>query len=251
MDVLNHLNENINSEAIRNLLDFLGEKKLPARKAELAERLNRIWLEEPRRLLDALSEPERVLPLGGARTGADASGAVWISLTDPGAYLLGRTEVFAYAEEKTDGRIVVQPNFEVVFTGASPGAESEFMQVAERIGKGVGTLFRITRGAILAALDAGLTAEDILGRMDRHVSKPVPANVSTQIQDWAAAYRRVGIREMLILSCPDQETALHVKAVLPQLVRTVAPTLLEITNPKASDYVRKKLKQHAIGVIPT
>ncbi len=61
MDFLTNLNTNITSESLRAILTHLGEKKLPTRKAEMAQWLNRIWLEEPRRLLDALSEPERML----------------------------------------------------------------------------------------------------------------------------------------------------------------------------------------------
>jgi len=61
MDFLTNLNTNITGESLRAILSHLGEKKLPTRKAEMAQRLNRIWLEEPRRLLDALSDPERML----------------------------------------------------------------------------------------------------------------------------------------------------------------------------------------------
>ena len=61
MDFLTNLNTNITGESVRAILSHLGEKKLPTRKAEMAQRLNRIWLEEPRRLLDALSDSERIL----------------------------------------------------------------------------------------------------------------------------------------------------------------------------------------------
>jgi len=42
MDFLSDLNTNINAETIRNMLSALGEKKLPTRKAEMAQRLNRL-----------------------------------------------------------------------------------------------------------------------------------------------------------------------------------------------------------------
>lgn len=59
MDFIGHLNENITGEAPRNILSFLGGKRLPTRKADLAQQLNRIWQEEPRRVREALSGPER------------------------------------------------------------------------------------------------------------------------------------------------------------------------------------------------
>jgi hypothetical protein len=69
MDFITNLNTNLNAEHIRNILSHLGERKLPTRKAEMAQRLNRVWLEEPSRLLDALSEPERLLLAECAHTG--------------------------------------------------------------------------------------------------------------------------------------------------------------------------------------
>ena len=190
----------------------------------------------------------RLVPLGCARMAVAPSGAKWVALTQAGEYLLGRVGDFELPTDEAVGQIVVQPNFEVVFTGLAPAAESEFMHFAECLGHGVGTLFRITRAATLAAMESGLGAEEILERMGRLAHKPVPANVSSQIRDWTAAYRRVGIRRTVIMSCPDEETALRARSLLPQLVKPLAPRLLEVANPKSIPYIRKKLKQHGVGV---
>lgn len=61
MDFFTNLNTTLNAQHIRNILSHLGERKLPSRKGDLAQRLHRVWLEEPHRLLNALSEPERLL----------------------------------------------------------------------------------------------------------------------------------------------------------------------------------------------
>ena len=61
MEMIRHLTENMTGETARCILQFLGERKLPTRKAEMAKLLNRIWMQEPRRLLDALSPAERLL----------------------------------------------------------------------------------------------------------------------------------------------------------------------------------------------
>ena len=81
----------------------------------------------------------------------------------------------------------MQPNFDIVFTGAAPGIESEFAHFAERVGHDVGTLFRITRHAVLAALDSGIEADEILKRLSDNTAKPLPANVASQIRDWAGS----------------------------------------------------------------
>lgn len=51
----------MNAEEIRAILRGLGEKKLPSRKGDLIDRLQGIWIDEPQRLIDLLSEPERLL----------------------------------------------------------------------------------------------------------------------------------------------------------------------------------------------
>ncbi len=61
MDFVTNLETNLTAESIRNILKHLGEKRNPTRKGEMARRLNEIWRREPRRLIDALSDPERML----------------------------------------------------------------------------------------------------------------------------------------------------------------------------------------------
>ncbi|MCP4401639.1 MAG: hypothetical protein GY801_30605, partial [bacterium] len=48
-------------DTLRNLLRALGEKKRPTRKAEMAAFLRDIWQATPQRLVDKLSEPERLM----------------------------------------------------------------------------------------------------------------------------------------------------------------------------------------------
>ncbi len=191
---------------------------------------------------------ERLIPLGCAQACADDCGNLWFSITSTGAYLLGLSGLFEFNAPETTGQVLVQPNFEVVFTGAAPGIESEFAHMAERIGQGVGTLFRITRKSVLTALDAGIETDDVLKRLNDLTHKPLPANVVSQIQDWAGSYRRVAVRRMVTIRCPDAETALHVQAIFPRLMRPLTETLLELVNSKSLPDVTKKLKKNGIGV---
>lgn len=191
---------------------------------------------------------DRLIPLGGAHVCVDASGKVHFSLTPAGAYLLGRTDAYEYAVQEPAGQVLVQPNLEVVFTAPAPAAESELAQCAERIGHGVGTLFRITRQSVHAAFDYGIEGADILERLRQHTHKALPANVVTQITDWANAYRRVSFRRMLVIRCPDPETAKHVQSIFPRLTRPITETLLEVTNQKSLKDIKKKLKKNGLGV---
>ncbi len=191
---------------------------------------------------------DRLLPLGGVQACVDASGVLHISLTAAGAYMLGRTDTFEYAVEESAGQVLVQPNFEIVFTSPAPAVESELAQCTERIGHGIGTLFRITRQSVHAAFDYGMEGADILDRLRQHTHKALPANVVAQITDWANAYRRVSFKRMLTIRCPDPETAKHVQSIFPRLTRPVTETLLEVTNQKSLKDIKKKLKKNGIGV---
>ena len=168
--------------------------------------------------------------------------------TDVGSYLLGQTDTFEYVAEDSAGQVIVQPNFEIVFTASAPAMESELAQCAERLGHGVGTLFRITRQSVHTAFDYGMDGDDILQRLRQHTHKALPANVATQITDWANAYRRVSFKRMLTIRCPDKETAKHVQSIFPRLTRPVTDTLLEVTNQKSLKDIKKKLKKNGIWV---
>ncbi len=191
---------------------------------------------------------ERLMPLGGAQVCVDASGQMHFALTSAGMYLLGQADTLEYEDEESVGQVLVQPNFEIVFTAPAPAVEAELSQFAERIGHGVGTLFRITRQSIHGAFDYGLDGDSILERLRRHTHKALSANVQTQITDWANAYRRVGFRRMLTLRCPDPETAKHVQSIFPRLVRPVTETLLEVTSQKSVKDMKKRLRKQGIGV---
>ena len=61
MTFIENLTNNINADSLKKMISCLKERKKTGRKSEIAERINQIWLNEPHRLLDALSEQERIL----------------------------------------------------------------------------------------------------------------------------------------------------------------------------------------------
>ncbi len=190
----------------------------------------------------------RLVPLDGVRVAVDAAGSQWFSITPTGAYLLGHTDKFQYEVDEPTGQVFVQPNFEIVFTAPNPAAESELAQFSERIGHGLGTLFRITRQSVHAAIDCGINAEPIMEILRSYAHKALPPNVVTQIKGWAGAYRRVSFRRMQTMTCPDAETALQVLSLFPRLTKPVTDTILEVTNQKSLSDIKKKLRKHGIGI---
>ncbi|MDB4951775.1 MAG: hypothetical protein JWM27_4424 [Gemmatimonadetes bacterium] len=190
----------------------------------------------------------RLAPLGGLRFARTADSKVCVGLTSAGRYLLGGADELEYGTGPIQGEVVVQPNFEVVFLAPSAQAEARIGRYAERIGSGVGTLFRITRPAVLAAVEAGATAERVLGDLASAISRPLPANVARQVRDWVQATRRVRIGSAVLVDCPDAETAVRVHAAGGKQVERLTDTVLRLTGGSTSDLNAMLKKLRASGI---
>jgi hypothetical protein len=136
----------------------------------------------------------------------------------------------------------------VVFTAANPFAEGELTRYAERIGHGVGTLFKITRESILLALNSGMNDSRILESLGQISSKKLPRNVTAQIQDWSKSFRCITLKNITVIDCGDPETALRIRALFPQKTTPITATLLEITGEKNLTPFKKKLRENGIGI---
>jgi hypothetical protein len=191
---------------------------------------------------------QRLVPLGGAKLAIDPDGMCWFAITPVGQYLMGKTDRFDHPFERPAGDLIVQPNFDVVFTAANPYAEGELTRYAQRIGHRVGTLFKITRESIHLAFNSGLDGELILESLGRISSKKLPRNVVAQIQDWGKSFRRVTVKNITVIDCGDSETAQHVRALFPKKTTLITATLLEIASEKNLTPLKKKLRQNGISI---
>lgn len=192
----------------------------------------------------------RLAPLGGVRLGRTEDGTPAFSLTSAGRYLLGAEERLEYGTGAEAAGVVVKPDFEVVFLGPAPGVEARIARFAERVGKGPGAMFRITRRSVLAAAEAGFTAERVLETLAAASKHDLPANVARQVRDWFSATRRVRLRPAVLVECPDAESAARVLSVGGKAVRAVTDTLLELidTERAARSALVKKLRESGVFV---
>ena len=186
----------------------------------------------------------RLFPLGAAKVGVANDGAVCFALTEAGRYLIGAQPDFRL--EPAPGRIVVQPNFDVVFLAPAPRAESEIGCFAERKGHHMGTLFRITKRSILAAASAGMTAEQTFETLRQCCPGELPPNVRREISGWFAQCRQVSLRTAVLIHCPESETAARVQAVAGSNVIPVTDTILELRDRSAQAALVKKLREAGI-----
>lgn len=188
-----------------------------------------------------------LLPLGVVRLGRSGAKGFSIAVTPMGRYVLGLEADFEH-ECAAAGEILVQPNFEVVFLAPSPAMEARIARFAKRRGRSVGTLFEITRGAIFDAAASGMTADEIVGFLREASRKPIPANVTREIEGWFARCRQVTMNPAVLIHCPDAETAARVLSAGGKMVRPVTETVVELISPRNRAKLIKRLREAGVFV---
>jgi hypothetical protein len=192
----------------------------------------------------------RLIPMGAVRLGLHGDrGALCAQLTGIGRYLLGEADAFDF-DEGEDAQVVVQPNFEVVFLAPSAAAEAALVRFAERTGRGLGTLFRITRESVYAAASAGVVADDAIETLSRLSVRDLPENVVHEIRDWFSQCRKLAVERAWVIRCPDSETAERVVAQGGRRLRRLSDTVVELLDPTAQHGVIQKLKKRGLFVDP-
>jgi hypothetical protein len=189
---------------------------------------------------------QRLVPLGCVETTAHEEGQIWFRLSTAGKYLFGQTTELAYGEPNADAAIVIQPNFDIVFLHPNLNAEVELSPLAERVGRHVGALFRITRRKTILAAAQGTTAEAMLATLAKHSSKPVPANVAEEIRSWFAVCRPLTTRRSVLIEAGDRETALRVQRLLGPRCAVLKDTLLEWRGTGLDPKLRRKLIEQGL-----
>jgi hypothetical protein len=209
-----------------------------------ADHLQKLWSDTVHNFLRA-----RLLPLGGVRVGhGKGKEGVSIAITPAGRYYLGQAKQWEWSVT-TDSQVIVQPNFEVTFLGEAAAAEAEIGRFAERRGRQIGALFQITKKSIFAAAAAGMTAETVLEILERVCTREVPGNVRREIQGWFAQCRKVSFESVMLIRCPDRETALRVLGLAKGSATALTDTVLEYREPgRQRPWLIKKLKEMGVLV---
>jgi hypothetical protein len=91
--------------------------------------------------------------------------------------------------------------------------------------------YRVSKATFYRALDAGISVDEVLSFLEKHVSKPVPQNVAFSLRGWAERYGKISFFDHLVVAAETPETADEI-AKLP----SVAP------------YVKGRRELHAIEI---
>ncbi len=188
----------------------------------------------------------RLFALGALSFGSTDNGQLAFSLNQPALFLFEQTDEFKYSDANNDKVVIVQPDFEVIFLAPSPAIESKFNPFAQRIGSGLGVLFKITKQSILHAASIEMTAEDVLEVINSSSLQPAPDNVRTEITNWFGQCRYFEARETYLVKCPDLSTARRILEVAGREVTPISDTVFELKDIRRKITFLKLLKENGI-----
>ena len=147
--------------------------------------------------------------LGLTDVGGTSEHTVSFRLNPLGAALIGGAEP---PPEPPVEPLVVQPNFEVVAqVYATPYARFQLGRVAERSASdsagnrsGHATeIYKLTKRSIQAALERGITFDEILRFLHEQSGRELPQNVAVSLREWAGQHGQVTLRRGVLLEVED------------------------------------------------
>ena len=188
----------------------------------------------------------RLFPFGCVKLALGPEDAVCIALTGAGRYLTGGAADFELEEEEVSGEVLVQPNFDVVFLAPDPRAEAEIARFAERRGRRMGVLFKITKRSVFVAAASGLSAEHVLNTLGRKCRREAPGNVQREIRGWFAQTRRVRMRHSVLIHCGEKDTAARVLALAGVKAVAITDTIVELQDPSQEASLKRKLREGGV-----
>jgi hypothetical protein len=137
----------------------------------------------------------------------------------------------------------------VIIIGLNPAPAADLLPFCERVrGRAsMGSLtFRITRESVLKGLAAGLPPDQVLARLEKHASTPLPKNVATEVRDWCNWVRRVAPSQATLLRCPDRAAADRVAGALGKHGERLSDTVVALAPDALNAALRQKLQGQGI-----
>ncbi len=152
-------------------------------------------------------------------------------LTSSALFLLSDT--VPTSEEIPAGRLIVQPNFELV--ALAPVSEALLVKLdcfAERISLEHIAQYRLTKASVTRAIQTGLHAENIKTTLEQASGGDVPQNVQYSLVEWERQARRIEMWRNATLLEVDASALLDElythEQTRPLLGRRLAPCLAEV-----------------------
>lgn len=157
---------------------------------------------------------------------------------------------------EVSGRVVVQPNFEIVaYPPLTAPALLLLDTCAERTALDLTARYRLTRASIAGARVEGWTAADIARRLKALASAPLPANVGVTLADWERHVERVSVSDgVTLLEVRDVsllDALLADRAAAGWIERRLTPTAALLADGRAEACRAWLLRRGAVPAMTT
>lgn len=156
-------------------------------------------------------------------------------------------------EEQHTGKVVIQPNFQVMAIGPVPLgvlAQLDLFAGREQADRGV-FQYRISRESVYWAMQAGLPVAEIIAFLETNGHAELPQNVRRSLDEWAGHHERIIFRRgvhLLQAAGPDLlNRLLNDPAIGPHLSRPVTEDVVLVKNKQEQALVAALTAQ---GILP-
>ena len=152
-------------------------------------------------------------------------------------FALITSETLLDIQELSWGRLVVQPNFEVI--ALAPVSEALLLNLdrfAERIRLELIAQYRLTKASVTHAIQSGLKAETIQHILEQAAGGSIPQNVQYSLIEWERQARRIelwgGVTLLEVDDAALLDQLLADAETRPLFGRRLAPLLVEVLTDK-------------------
>ena len=130
-------------------------------------------------------------------------------LTEEADLAMRLEEPIPVSGSEPDGRLVVQPNFQLLALGDVPEPTLARIELfADRVRADRGSFeFKLSRQTFYAAQQRGMTVRGIIDFLQRQAGAPLPQNVLRTLREWGEQSERIVIRPSVAL-CQTDSSAL-------------------------------------------
>ncbi len=135
-------------------------------------------------------------------------------LTEPGAWLCGQSPDSPQEPELGLHPLTVQANFEVLLPRPTPRRVWALSAFAETMRLDHVSTYQLSRQSIQRGLSSGLSTAQISGFLEQQGEEPLPQNVAFEIESWARGFRRVVVRQGVLLDADDGDDCTRIAEAL-------------------------------------
>jgi hypothetical protein len=160
-----------------------------------------------------------LVTLGLVERGKTAGGKIrpCFRLTELGRVVFGAPEIEAVQKQGEARFLTVQPNLDIVAYLESADARqictlNRFAAGAPRATGPVQT-FALRRESLYAALESGMTLDEVHGFLTEHGKTELPANVNRMLSEWAVRRESLVLRTKVVLALGPAETQTRSRAL--------------------------------------